>query len=114
MISRQSKTLAALQLVLLSSRRQAFKLVALTRLTPIPFGLQNAVFATAMANADNDASAVPAANSTFSTGDYLLATCVGLLPCQGLNVYLGSTFRSMEEVGKINKLHEVRIRHSAE
>ena len=67
----------------MSSQQQAFKLVVLSRLTPVPFGVQNAFFAI---------------NNSLSTTKYLQATCIGLLPCQILNVYLGSTFRSMEQV----------------
>lgn len=29
----------------MSSQQQAFKIVLLSRLTPVPFGLQNAIFA---------------------------------------------------------------------
>ncbi|XP_042230281.1 mucin-2-like isoform X5 [Homarus americanus] len=61
---------------------QAFKVVFVTRLTPIPFGLQNAVFAV---------SRVP-------TWLYLAATVVGLLPTQVLNCYLGTTVRNLDDV----------------
>jgi len=61
---------------------QAFKVVVLARLTPVPFGLQNAVFS---------ASSLP-------TSRYLLASVLGLLPTQSCNTYIGSTLRSMEEV----------------
>jgi len=61
---------------------QAFKLIVLTRLTPIPFGLQNAVFSV----------------SNLPSGRYLAASVVGLFPTQCINVYIGSTLRSMEEV----------------
>ncbi|KAK8376107.1 hypothetical protein O3P69_008676 [Scylla paramamosain] len=61
---------------------QAFKVIAITRLTPIPFGLQNAVFAV---------SRVP-------TWLYLVATVLGLLPTQVLNCYLGTTVRSFDDV----------------
>uniref|UniRef100_T1IHJ8 VTT domain-containing protein n=1 Tax=Strigamia maritima TaxID=126957 RepID=T1IHJ8_STRMM len=62
--------------------QQAFRIVAFTRLTPIPFGLQNAIFAI----------------STISTSQYLAATLLGLFPTQVINVYLGSTVRSMEDI----------------
>jgi len=62
--------------------QQAFKIVVLARLTPVPFGLQNAVFSV----------------SSLSTHRYILASMLGLLPTQTLNVYMGSTLRSMEEV----------------
>ena len=72
--------------MLLKSKRDAFQLVLLSRLTPIPFGLQNSFFAI----------------SPMSTFKYLQASCLGLLPCQIINVYLGSTLRSMEEVSIIS------------
>lgn len=75
-----SKLLRALLAVLGGS--QAFKVIAVTRLTPIPFGLQNAVFAV---------SRVP-------TWLYLAATVLGLLPTQVLNCYLGTTVRSFDDV----------------
>ncbi|CAH6777355.1 transmembrane protein 64 [Phodopus roborovskii] len=58
------------------------KVVALARLTPIPFGLQNAVFSIA----------------DLSLPNYLTASSVGLLPTQLLNSYLGTTLRTMEDV----------------
>jgi len=61
---------------------QAFKIVVLARLTPVPFGLQNAVFSA----------------SSLSTPHYILASVLGLFPTQTCNVYIGSTLRSMEEV----------------
>eukprot|EP00090_Calanus_glacialis_P047455 TRINITY_DN9872_c0_g1_i11.p1 TRINITY_DN9872_c0_g1~~TRINITY_DN9872_c0_g1_i11.p1 ORF type:complete len:291 (-),score=78.85 TRINITY_DN9872_c0_g1_i11:39-911(-) len=61
---------------------QAFKVVVLARLTPVPFGLQNAIFS---------ASSLP-------TQRYLVASVLGLLPTQSCNAYIGSTLRSMEEV----------------
>ncbi|XP_044737431.1 transmembrane protein 64 [Chrysoperla carnea] len=61
---------------------QAFKVVLCTRLTPIPFGLQNTIFAL----------------SSVSWKRYHIATALGLLPAQLINVYLGSTLRSMHDV----------------
>ncbi|XP_075823042.1 transmembrane protein 64 [Microtus pennsylvanicus] len=58
------------------------KVVALARLTPIPFGLQNAVFSIA----------------DLSLPNYLMASSLGLLPTQLLNSYLGTTLRTMEDV----------------
>lgn len=58
------------------------KVVALARLTPIPFGLQNAVFSM----------------TELSLPSYLMASSVGLLPTQLLNSYLGTTLRTMEDV----------------
>jgi len=61
---------------------QAFKLVALCRLTPVPFGLQNALFAVV----------------NLPVSKYIGCSVVGLLPSQAINAYIGSTLRSMEEV----------------
>ncbi|XP_017137313.1 transmembrane protein 64 [Drosophila miranda] len=61
---------------------RAFRVVLFTRLTPIPFGLQNVIFGI----------------SSINTRDYHVATFLGLLPAQTINVYLGSTLRSMHEV----------------
>ncbi|XP_055855491.1 transmembrane protein 64 [Episyrphus balteatus] len=61
---------------------RAFRVVLFTRLTPIPFGLQNAIFGI----------------STVNSRVYHTATFLGLLPAQTINVYLGSTLRSMHEV----------------
>uniref|UniRef100_H3DK99 Transmembrane protein 64 n=1 Tax=Tetraodon nigroviridis TaxID=99883 RepID=H3DK99_TETNG len=58
------------------------KVVALARLTPIPFGLQNAVFSI----------------TDVSLPNYLVASSLGLLPTQLLNSYLGTTLRTMEDV----------------
>ena len=76
----QTEFIRSLQTVI--SGPQAFKIVVLARLTPVPFGLQNAVFSVS--------------NLTFHR--YILASVLGLLPTQTLNVYMGSTLRSMEEV----------------
>ncbi|CAK8684634.1 unnamed protein product [Clavelina lepadiformis] len=62
------------------------KVVALTRLTPIPFGFQNGLFAV----------------SNISLRYYVLASNIGLLPTQVLNCYIGSTFRSMDQLMKQN------------
>ncbi|XP_013381431.1 transmembrane protein 64 [Lingula anatina] len=62
--------------------KQGFKVVALARLTPIPFGLQNGLFAI----------------TQMSAVKYLCASTLGLLPTQILNAYIGSTLRSMEDV----------------
>ncbi|XP_017084299.1 transmembrane protein 64 isoform X1 [Drosophila eugracilis] len=61
---------------------KAFRVVLFTRLTPIPFGVQNVIFGI----------------SSINTRDYHVATVIGLLPAQTINVYLGSTLRSMHEV----------------
>uniref|UniRef100_H2YGD3 VTT domain-containing protein n=1 Tax=Ciona savignyi TaxID=51511 RepID=H2YGD3_CIOSA len=59
-----------------------FKVIALTRLTPIPFGFQNGIFSV----------------SNIDMRRYLLASNIGLLPTQTLNCYIGSTFRSIEQL----------------
>lgn len=61
---------------------RGFKVVVLARLTPIPFGLQNGLFAI----------------SNIRPLQYMSASFVGLLPTQVLNSYMGTTLRSMEEV----------------
>ncbi|KAM4705569.1 transmembrane protein 64 [Rhinophrynus dorsalis] len=58
------------------------RVVALARLTPIPFGLQNAVFSI----------------TDLSLPNYLAASSIGLFPTQLLNSYLGTTLRTMEDV----------------
>ncbi|XP_023711747.1 transmembrane protein 64 isoform X4 [Cryptotermes secundus] len=69
-------------ILMVVSGPRAFKVAMFARLTPIPFGLQNTVFAVSNINAKK----------------YLIATVLGLFPAQIINVYLGSTLRSMEEV----------------
>lgn len=58
------------------------KVVALARLTPIPFGLQNGIFS--MAN--------------LRTRYYVAASNIGLLPTQIINCYMGSTFKSGQDI----------------
>ncbi|KAL7290259.1 transmembrane protein 64 [Trichogramma pretiosum] len=76
----QSDTARAILRVI--SGQQAFKVVLFTRLTPIPFGLQNTIFAV----------------SHIGGLKYHLASAIGLLPAQLINVYLGSSLRSMQDV----------------
>ncbi|PIK44547.1 putative transmembrane protein [Apostichopus japonicus] len=61
---------------------EGFRVIALTRLTPIPFGLQNGIFAM----------------SKVSTLTFVSASCLGLLPTQALNAYLGATLRSAQDI----------------
>lgn len=61
---------------------RAFKVVLFTRLTPVPFGIQNTIFGV----------------SSVNSRSYHTATLLGLLPAQAINVYLGSTLRSMHDV----------------
>eukprot|EP00054_Salpingoeca_dolichothecata_P001502 m.19460 g.19460 ORF g.19460 m.19460 type:complete len:450 (-) comp12242_c0_seq1:53-1402(-) len=62
--------------------RQGLKIIAMTRLTPVPFGLQNALFSA----------------SKVSKRKFMLASFIGLLPTQLLNAYMGTSLRSMEDV----------------
>lgn len=61
---------------------QTFKVVLFARLTPIPFGLQNTIFAV----------------SNMGGIQYHIASALGLLPAQIINIYLGSSLRSMQDV----------------
>lgn len=61
---------------------RAFKVVLLARLTPIPFGLQNTIFGV----------------SHVHRNSYYLGTIIGLFPAQLINVYIGSSLRSMHDV----------------
>lgn len=76
----QSDTARAILRVI--SGPQAFKVVLFARLTPIPFGLQNTIFAV----------------SNMSGIRYHIASAIGLLPAQIINIYLGSSLRSMQDV----------------
>lgn len=58
------------------------KIIALTRLTPIPFGLQNALFSL----------------SSISLLRYLVSSAGGLVPMTVLNCYMGSTLRNMQDL----------------
>ncbi|CAC5357415.1 Transmembrane protein 64 [Mytilus coruscus] len=62
--------------------KQGFKIVALSRLTPIPFGLQNGIFSL----------------TNIPLLKYSAASAIGLGPTAVLNCYMGSTLRSMEDV----------------
>ncbi|KAJ8302603.1 hypothetical protein KUTeg_018999, partial [Tegillarca granosa] len=61
---------------------QGFKVIALARLTPIPFGLQNGLFAL----------------TDIPLLKYCSASAIGLSPTTILNCYMGTTVRSMEDV----------------
>eukprot|EP00038_Savillea_parva_P010707 m.192169 g.192169 ORF g.192169 m.192169 type:complete len:421 (+) comp18584_c0_seq1:210-1472(+) len=74
------------QLARLMEGDQGLKIVMMTRLTPVPFGIQNALFS--------------ATNITFVR--FGMATFLALLPTQLLNSYLGTTLRSLDEVVKGN------------
>lgn len=70
------------QIVRVIQGKHGLRIIMMTRLTPIPFGLQNALLSTAK----------------ISKTRYTLATAVGLLPTQILNTYMGTTLRTMEDV----------------
>ncbi|XP_076470043.1 transmembrane protein 64-like [Babylonia areolata] len=74
-----AKVQAILQLL---NSPQGIKIVALTRLTPIPFGLQNALFSL----------------SDMRQAGYVMSSVLGISPMAGLYCYMGSTLRSMEDV----------------
>ncbi|GAB1598031.1 transmembrane protein 64-like [Argonauta hians] len=68
---------------------QGYKVIALARLTPIPFGLQNGLFGL----------------TQVSMPVYSIASVVGMMPLALVNCYVGSTFRSMEEVWNNSSSH---------
>lgn len=81
---------------------RAFKVVLFCRLTPIPFGLQNTIFGVSGQLQEAGTYLFTNSNtfqvSTVSSRSYHTATLLGLLPAQTINVYLGSTLRSMRDV----------------
>eukprot|EP00794_Sanderia_malayensis_P019069 gene19069-20984_t len=62
--------------------RRGLRVVMLTRLTPIPFGLQNGLFAI----------------TNLSISKLCGASFIGSLPTQALNSYIGSTLRTINDV----------------
>lgn len=68
---------------------QGYKVIALARLTPIPFGLQNGMFGL----------------THVSVPVYTISSVIGMTPLTLVNCYVGSTFRSMEEVWTDNSSH---------
>lgn len=81
---------------------RAFKVVLFCRLTPIPFGLQNTIFGVSGISLDIHHLFLKILDlfqvSAVSSRSYHPATLLGLLPAQTINVYLGSTLRSMQDV----------------
>ncbi|KAK9874144.1 hypothetical protein WA026_002499 [Henosepilachna vigintioctopunctata] len=65
----------------LISGPSCFKIVLCARVTPIPFGLQNTIFAL----------------SNVNPRIYHLASLMGLFPTQVLGVYFGTTLRAMQD-----------------
>ncbi|XP_006811909.1 transmembrane protein 64-like [Saccoglossus kowalevskii] len=76
----QNDSLRALMRVV--EGKNGLKVIILARLTPIPFGVQNGLFAI----------------TNVKTLRYLIASTLGLIPTQALNTYIGTTLRSMEDV----------------
>ncbi|KAK5638587.1 hypothetical protein RI129_012882 [Pyrocoelia pectoralis] len=72
----------ALTIFKVISGSSSFRIVLCARLTPIPFGLQNTIFAIGNIK-----------NRTLYT-----ASILGLLPGQTVGVYIGSSLRSMQDV----------------
>lgn len=62
--------------------KHGFKVVALTRLTPLPFGLQNSLFSL----------------TDIPLLSYVAASTLGMLPTAVLNCYMGTTLRSMNDI----------------
>ncbi|KAG5892777.1 hypothetical protein JTB14_007992 [Gonioctena quinquepunctata] len=81
-IFRYTQNDTALAIMRVISGPLCFKIVFCSRLTPIPFGLQNTIFAL----------------SNVSAKIYHLASLLGLFPAQFVGVYVGSTLRSMQDV----------------
>jgi len=80
-VERQISSRKQLQIFLKTVQHHGFKIAFLFRLTPIPYGIQNAVFAV----------------SGLSFKTFMLAT-LGLLPEQIMWVYFGSTARRLTDV----------------
>lgn len=59
-----------------------FKVVALSRLTPLPFGLQNSLFSL----------------TNIPLHSYVAASSLGMIPTAVLNSYMGTTLRSMNDI----------------
>lgn len=67
---------------LISSNEKGYKIIFLSRLMPLPFGIANLAFAITKVN--------------FHT--YILSSVLGLLPSQLILCYVGSTLKSMSDV----------------
>ncbi|KNC80049.1 hypothetical protein SARC_07578 [Sphaeroforma arctica JP610] len=85
----QNGTLKAVKTVM--QGHHAYNLVLLTRLTPIPFGLQNALF-----------SLVP-----LDHGRYVAYTALGLFPTQAMNTYIGTQLNDIQEIINGDKTMDV-------
>lgn len=67
---------------LIQSNEKGYKIIFLSRLMPLPFGLANLAFSVT--------------NVNFST--YIISSVIGLLPSQLILCYVGSTLKSMSDV----------------
>jgi protein maelstrom len=84
----QAKYLNALVTIIEGPHR--VKIVLLSRLVPLPFGLTNSIFSF----------------SNIRFFDYICASIFGLVPTQILTCYVGSTLKSMSDVLSSNTAHE--------
>lgn len=72
------------KLVRVIESKQGFKLMMMSRLTPLPIGVQNAIYA----------------STKVSSLQFFQTTTLGLMPTQFINSYMGSTLRDLEAVLK--------------
>lgn len=76
-----------------------FKIVFCSRLTPIPFGLQNVIFAVSTSACFSIwGSRCEFQLSNVKGTTYHAASLLGLIPAQLVAVYIGTTLRSMQDV----------------
>lgn len=80
----------ASQIMMLIEGDQGFKIIAMTRMTPIPLGFQNAMLAA------TDARSTKPVRERYTT--MTLATFVGLFPLQVVWVYMGTNLKSLTDV----------------
>lgn len=102
-------------LIVLQHNSDSIKLAAIARLTPVPYGLQNAVFAVSTSTLLRQSNLITEGyfhyfflcrtngNSSFQVSGilmwkYVISSVIGLTPILVFNVYLGSTFRSLQDV----------------
>jgi uncharacterized membrane protein YdjX (TVP38/TMEM64 family) len=69
-------------ITVIESNEKGFKVIFLSRLMPIPFGLANTVFSV----------------TDVSIHKYLLASIIGLMPSQLILCYMGSMLKTMSDV----------------
>ena len=70
------------QIIRVIDGRQGMRIMTMARLTPVPFGLQNALFSA----------------SNVSVRKFCTTTFIGSVPTQILNAYMGASLRSVEDV----------------